>query len=156
MDKQFWIERWQENDIGFHQLEINPYLQTRWQQLSLIPNSQVFVPLCGKSKDLLWLVENGYQVLGVELSPLAVEDFFQENNLTPIIKKQAGFKSYSIDNLEILCGDFFSLTIEHMQTISAVFDRAALVALPPELREQYSQHLIKVLPAKTQILLINN
>src|SRR4030042_914462 len=83
MNPDFWLERWQRNEIGFHQPEINAHLQDFWGQLAVPAGGQVFVPLCGKSRDLLWLRARGHRVLGVELSPIAVRDFFAENALTP-------------------------------------------------------------------------
>lgn len=154
MDKQFWIKRWQENDIGFHQERVNDYLQSWWGQLSVQQGECVFVPLCGKSKDMLWLVEQGYKVIGVEVSSLALNDFFAENNLSPKLSEESGFRCYEVERLKIYNGDFFSLTAEHLKNVAAVFDRASLVALPPAMREQYSEHLVNILPDKTKTLLL--
>ena len=76
MKKEYWLDRWKREDIGFHQNIINPYLREHWQKLHLAQNSEVFVPLCGKSRDMLWLHEQGHKVLGVELSHLAAQAFF--------------------------------------------------------------------------------
>lgn len=105
-----------------------------WQQLDLPPNSEVFVPLCGKSLDLLWLCQQGHKVLGVEVSDLAVSQFFSENGLTYSKFKQDGFQHYQTESLAILQGDFFNLTANHLRDVEGVFDRASLVALPLELR----------------------
>ena len=154
MKKQFWIERWQLNEIGFHQDNINTYLESWWQKLNTIPGTQVFVPLCGKSRDMLWLLGQGYKVLAVEVSSLAVENFFSENDLEPVIKNQGEFVSYEINDLTILCGDIFSITKNDLKEVTAVYDRASLVALPPEMRKQYSDHLMAILPAESETLLI--
>jgi thiopurine S-methyltransferase len=82
LQQEFWHERWQQNEIGFHDKEINEHLQQYWPAFNIALNSRIFVPLCGKSKDLLWLLAQGYEVIGVELSPLAVQAFFDENGLS--------------------------------------------------------------------------
>ncbi len=81
MEPAFWHKRWADNQIGFHQGQVNSYLQTHWPALGLETGSRVLVPLCGKSLDLVWLAGQGYRVLGVELSRRAVEDFFREHGL---------------------------------------------------------------------------
>ncbi len=154
MDLNFWHERWQRNEIGFHQQEINAHLQDFWGQLAVPAGGLVFVPLCGKSRDLLWLRARGYKVLGVELSPIAVRDFFAENALTPQITRQGAFERYEVDGLAILCGDFFDLTPEFVQGVAGVYDRAALIALPPGLRGRYAGHSAAVLPAAVGTLLV--
>ncbi len=154
MKTEFWPERWEKNEIGFHQQEINGHLQTYWQQLKPNPKSQVLVPLCGKSRDMLWLCGQGHHVLGVEISPIAVRDFFEENDLVPHVTQQGPFQRWETDGLAILQGDFFSLAVPDVQEIGAVFDRASLVALPPELRQHYGQHLQKILPSDAGILLV--
>lgn len=154
MKSEFWLERWQRNEIGFHQEEINLHLQQFWPGLALAAGACVFVPLCGKSRDMLWLRAKGYRVLGVELSPLAVRDFFSENELVPEVSACAAGERWSCDGIELICGDFFALTAADLQSVGAVFDRASLVALPPEMREQYAQHLRAVLPPQASMLLV--
>lgn len=154
MKAEFWLERWQRNEIGFHQGEINAHLQEFWGGLQLPAGSEVFVPLCGKSRDLLWLRAQGHRVLGVELSPLAVEDFFLENELKPQVRSHGTFDSWSCDGVTLLCGDFFELEAADLKGVAAVYDRASLVALPPEMRERYAQHLHRILPARVPMLLV--
>ena len=154
MKKEFWLERWERGEIGFHQDEINPYLRQYWQEL---PNSnvgEVFVPLCGKSLDMMWLREQGCKVFGVELSSIAVQDFFRENGQSPTHAISGKFESCEADGIRILCGDFFDLSKKDMAQVSAVYDRASLVALPPDMRERYARHLVDILPPATQILLV--
>lgn len=153
MRARFWHERWQQNQIGFHQDEINPYLQTYWPQLKLAAGSTVLVPLCGKSIDMLWLRAQGYLVLGIELSPIAVKDFFAEHGLEPTITQQGAFECWEIEGLKILLGDFFQLTAAELASCQAIYDRAALIALPPDMRLQYVAHLQHIAPSQ-QILLI--
>lgn len=154
MHKDFWLERWQKEQIGFHQNEVNPHLHDYWQSMQLPRGGEVFVPLCGKSLDMRWLRQQGHAVLGVELSPVAVAAFFAENSYMPQQDKQRAFELSEADEIRILCGDFFALTPEDMAHVQAVYDRAALVALPHEMRTRYVRHLVSILPSAAQILLI--
>ncbi len=154
MKAEFWLERWQRNEIGFHQGEINVHLQTFWPQLAVSAGAKVFVPLCGKSSDMLWLRAQGHRVLGVELSPLAVEAFFIENELKPEVRSIGPFERWSCDGLTILCGDFFDLTTADMMQAAAVYDRASLVALPPPMRQEYVRHLQQLFAAPAPMLLV--
>jgi thiopurine S-methyltransferase len=154
MEKDYWQERWKQEETGFHQNEVNPYLLQYWQELHLAPGSEVFVPLCGKSRDMSWLSEQGYAVLGVETSAVAVQAFFKENGYTPNHATSEKFDRYDANSIRILCGDFFDLSKHDLAKISAVYDRASLIALPPEMRERYTHHLLSILPPATQTLLI--
>jgi thiopurine S-methyltransferase len=154
MKKDFWLERWEREETGFHQDEFNPYLRQYWQELHLARDSVVFVPLCGKSRDMQWLREQGYMAIGVELSANAVQAFFRENSYTPQYTILEKFDCYEADGIRILCGDFFDLSKDHLANVGAVYDRASLIALPPEMRERYVHHLVSILPPATQILLI--
>jgi thiopurine S-methyltransferase len=154
MKKEFWLERWMRKEIGFHQDEINPYLRRYWQELPAALSGETFVPLCGKSQDMLWLRQQGCKVLGVELSDIAVRDFFEENGLAPTQVRNGKFEYSEADGIRILCGDFFDLNKDDLARVGAVYDRASLVALPPEMRERYARHLVEMLPPATQILLV--
>lgn len=154
MDAEFWHNRWQEGRVGFHQSDVNASLKRWWPQLELPDQATVFVPLCGKSLDMLWLAAQGYQVLGVELSAIAVQSFFAEQNVQPEVEQRDNFVSYSANNVTILCGDFFDLKTADLKDVAAVFDRAALIALPKQLRQAYANHLREILPAGSQMLLI--
>jgi thiopurine S-methyltransferase len=154
MDAQFWHDRWQRNEIGFHQAEINSHLQEFWPQLGLAPGSRVFVPLCGKSRDLLWLRARGFEVVGIEISPIAVRDFFRENDLTPRRTQRGPFELCEADGLSILCGDFFALTADWVSDVRGVYDRASLIALPPDMRPRYAQHMATILPPTAAVLLV--
>jgi thiopurine S-methyltransferase len=148
------LERWERSEIGFHQNEINPYLLRYWQELPAAQGDEVFVPLCGKSLDMMWLRQQGYFVLGVELSAIAVQDFFREQGKSPERASGGKFDNYIADGICLSCGDFFDLTKEDLANVSAVYDRASLVALPPDMRERYARHLVDILPRGTQILLV--
>lgn len=155
MEHQFWNDRWEQNQIGFHQEAINAYLESHWQELGLADNAPVFVPLCGKSLDMLWLREQGHSVLGIELSELALEQFFSENQLPVTRYRQGEFACFQTDQLRLLAGDFFKLTAEDIAPIEAVYDRASLIALPPEMRVDYARHMARLLPEGAHILLIS-
>jgi len=154
MKKDFWLQRWEREEIGFHESEVNVYLMQFWSELHLEHGSRVFVPLCGKSVDLKWLQEQGHTVLGIELSEVAARAFFKENGYAAKISGGAIFKHYEASGIRILCGDFFDLSREDVTNIMAVYDRAAMVALPPEMRVPYVSQLLNILPPATQILLV--
>jgi thiopurine S-methyltransferase len=154
MQHEFWLERWKQNQIGFHKQEVNPHLQHYWSRLSVNQGDRVLVPLCGKSNDMLWLLGMGYQVVGVELSPFAVESFFSDNDLKPTVRRNGDFLVSEVDGLQIFCGDFFALRPADLGNINVVYDRASLVALPVDMRIQYVSILSTLLTTNTQILLI--
>ena len=154
MEVEFWHQRWARNEIGFHQKEVNAHLQTFWSGEPQGAGDTVFVPLCGKSLDMLWLRSRGYRVLGVEISPLAVENFFRENDLTPEKRERGDFVEWEVDGLVILQGDFFNLTRDDLAGVSTVYDRASLVALPQEMRRDYADRLERILPAGADLLLV--
>ncbi|PIB57530.1 thiopurine S-methyltransferase [Pseudomonas sp. 2995-1] len=154
MEPKFWQERWARNQLGFHLPEVNPYLERHWPSLALAEGAKVLVPLCGKSLDLMWLATQGHRVLGVELSEHAVEAFFSEQSLTPRITQRGVFTVYQADLIEVWCGDFFALDAEVLADCTAVYDRAALIALPPLMRSQYTEQLNNMLRPGCQGLLI--
>jgi len=154
MEHHFWLERWKQDQIGFHQAEINQYLSEHWEQLGLAPGAPVFVPLCGKSLDMLWLREQGHPVVGVELSEKAVAAFFAENDIAAATRRDGDFTVYEGDELQLLTGDFFALRRQQLQGVCAVYDRASLIALPPPMRAAYAEHMAVLLPAGAHILLI--
>jgi thiopurine S-methyltransferase len=154
MDADFWLERWRLNEIGFHQANYNARLTTHWPALDVPKGATVFVPLCGKSKDMIWLAQAGHMVLGVELAPIAIETFFREAAAPYSHRQQSPLSVYEGMGIRILCGDFFDLDADHLVGTGGVFDRGALVALPPEMRRRYVDHLLTVLPVRTEILLL--
>lgn len=154
MDEQFWQARWAENQIGFHQRETNPYLERYWPQLQLPAGCRVLVPLCGKTLDMLWLAGQGHSVLGVELAKQAVEDFFAEQGLEYEVSQQGSLCRYSAGAIEILQGDFFAVTADDVADCRALYDRAALIALPPAMRDDYVAHLERILPSPGDGLLV--
>jgi len=153
MKSEFWHQRWLESQIGFHQSEINSYLQQHWKDLYL-DEGTVFVPLCGKSRDMIWLCDQGHQVIGSELSAIAARSFFDENGLVAHIEKLDRYQRWHDDDITLLVGDFFALTAEDLQEVTTLYDRAALVALPVAMRKKYVAHLQQILPPECKILLI--
>lgn len=155
MEAGFWHERWQANEIAFHEPEGNVGLPKLWPRLGVDPTATVFVPLCGKSVDLLWLAAQGHRVVGVELSPVAVDAFFAENQLTPTVTERDGFRVHSANGIEIWCGNLFALPDAVLAGVAAVYDRASLIAFPPEMRPRYAEKLIAATPSGTATLLLS-
>jgi len=154
MDTGFWVKVWEDDQVHFHQKSVNPYLERYWDRLRLNGDETVLVPLCGKSKDMVWLNERGHNVYGVEISPIAVQAFFEENKIEHDQYEKSPFVYRDSGEIKILNGDFFHLTKDHLNSVSAVFDRAAIVALSEPLRYRYANHLINLLTTGTRVLLI--
>jgi thiopurine S-methyltransferase len=149
-----WRQCWRDRHTDFHQETVNRLLARFWPDLDLPPESRVFVPLCGKSLDMIWLARQGHDVIGVELSPIAVQSFFRENGLTPVQRQVGEFVLWESGKLGILCGDYFSLTQADLGQIDAVYDRAALTALAEGGRSRYVAHLRTVVPGSYMVLLL--
>ncbi|MDG6773710.1 thiopurine S-methyltransferase [Thiomicrorhabdus sp. ZW0627] len=154
MQADFWHDMWESGVVGFHQTEINAFLQGFWQKLELTGDETVLVPLCGKSLDMLWLKQQGHKVLGIELSQKALDEFISENHIDAQPVQQDKFCAYGFDAMTLLCGDFFHLTADDCCEVKAVYDRAAIVALPEAMRRQYVEHLKMILPKGTQFLMV--
>jgi len=153
-DPQFWHNKWQSDELGFHLEDTNASLVKYWPKLDVDHTCEVLVPLCGKSLDMVWLRQQGHTVLGVELSPIAAQDFFVENKIAYETTKRGKFQSFSGDGFTILVGDIFDLTKAETTNIKAVYDRAALIALPTPMQEKYVAHIKSILAPKTQTLLV--
>lgn len=154
MEPTFWHERWARAEIGFHQHETNIHLRRFWPGLGLTAGQRILVPLCGKSLDLLWLAGEGQAVTGVEISPVAVAAFFADNDLRPRRWRQGAFEVWQTEEIRILLGDFFALQPDQIADCAAAYDRAALIALPPAMRERYARHLAAILPPAAPMLLV--
>ncbi len=155
MDLEFWKQRWRDGLTGFHQEQVNDYLRDNWQALEPAAGDRVLVPLCGKSLDMLWLRQQGQHVIGVEISALAVEAFFSENKLPMSERRQVDdFEVLSAEGIDLYCGDFFQLKPDQLAGARLVYDRASLIALPPEMREQYAARLKGLLEPGSCVLLI--
>jgi thiopurine S-methyltransferase len=149
-----WHEHWEQGHLPFHLDSVNPLLEKYWPRLGILPGAHVLVPLCGKSQDLLWLAEQGLQVTGVELSQVACEAFFIENELEFNTQVICGFTRYYNNQIELFCGDFFALPDNMLPAITAVYDRAAFIALPSQLRPSYAQRVTQWMAPASQMLLI--
>jgi len=153
VDREFWHERWRTRQIGFHQSSPHPFLERWWPSLGALPGDRVYVPLCGKSLDMIWLGVRGHPVVGSELSEIAVREFFGE--FGPAASEQHGpFNRHVSGTCEILEGDALLLTPELLGPVQAAYDRAALVALPPAMRVTYALRFAELLPAGSRVLLI--
>jgi len=153
MEHDFWHDRWQSNQLGFHQAAANERLTIFWPQLQLAAGATVLVPLCGKSLDMLWLTAKGHKIVGVELSQIAVDAFFEENNLAATKETFGDFTVSRSDQIEIWCGDFFKLEPSLLASVDAVYDRGSLVALPADMRSDYCAKLRSDLSATAKMLL---
>lgn len=155
MIPDFWLHNWQIGNIGFNQSQVNASLKKYWSRLQLPAGSRVLVPLAGKSTDMIWLAQQGHRVLGVELSPLAVAQFMQENNLQPTIHESACGRHHVAGNIELICGDIFALDPARMVECTGIYDRAALIALPAPMRKRYTEKIYAHLPARARGLLLS-
>ena len=153
-DHARWQQSWRERNIDFHLAQVHPLLTRFWSQLGLAATDRVFVPLCGKSRDLMWLHDQGHDVTGVELSPVAVRAFFKESRLQPRRTRSGAFTRWEQERLRIYCGDFFALAASDLLGVKALYDRASLTALPEDLRESYVAHLLAILPDDCRYLLL--
>lgn len=154
MQPEFWHDRWRTGQIGFHQSAVDRHLKQDWPGLGLANNSRVFVPLCGKSLDLLWLCEQGHSVAGVELSTVALESFCMEHGVPAKRRILDDFDVYEAAQLQLFRGDFFALTPELLGPIAAVYDRAALISWIPDLRAAYVKHMTALTNPGTQTFLV--
>ncbi|MBT9548627.1 MAG: thiopurine S-methyltransferase [Candidatus Sericytochromatia bacterium] len=152
MEARFWHQKWEQGEIGFHQSEVNPWLQAHLSSLNLPSGARVFLPLCGKTLDIAWLLAQGNRVVGVELSELAIQALFEHLALRPQIVRRDNLIHYSAQNIEIFVGDIFALTTEHLGAVDAVYDRAALVAMPPATRPLYAAQTSAISQGAPQLL----
>lgn len=153
MDAEFWHRKWANNDIGFHEDAVNPLLVKHFPALALGQGQRVFLPLCGKTLDIHWLLSNGYRVVGVELSQLAVEQLFAELGAEPAISTCGAARRYATRDLDVLVGDIFDVSSPLLGPVDAIYDRAALVALPENLRGRYATHLVEITAGAPQLLI---
>lgn len=153
MDTSFWHQRWQSNEIPFHERAANPLLLRHFPSLALAKGSRVFVPLCGKSLDIGWLLSRGHDVTGAELSEIAVQQLFAELGVEPRIQELGNAKHYRGKKIDIFVGDIFQVSREILGPVDAVYDRAALVALPEEMRQRYAAHLKEITANAPQLLI---
>jgi thiopurine S-methyltransferase len=153
MNSSFWHQRWEKYEIGFHEGKPNPLLVKHFHELSVAKGRRIFVPLCGKTLDISWLLSRGYRVTGAELSQLAIEQLFMELGMQPEVTTVGNVEQWSANNLDIFVGDIFAVSEKMLGPIDAVYDRAALVAFPEDMRKRYTAHLTEVTKKSPQLLI---
>lgn len=154
MSNKLWKEKWRRNDIAFHQPAFNPLLQQYLPERKLVNGDTILVPLCGKSHDMDLLADSGYQVMGVELSTIAIESFFDARKVIPGKSKKGSFTLWQHKNIVLWCGDIFDLSRQTLSNIQMMYDCASLTAFPPEQRNRYMLHFAKILPQPAPIMLL--
>lgn len=153
MEHAFWHQRWERSEIAFHEGAPNKLLLKHFSALALPQGSAVFLPLCGKTRDIHWLLSRGYKVVGAELNALAVEQLFAELNVTPAKSAEGTLTRYAAAGIDVLQGDIFDVTAEMLGRVDLIYDRAALVALPPDMRTRYAQHIVELCGRTPQFLI---
>ena len=152
MDHDFWHERWASGRLGFHEPKPNPLLVSHFPALSVPMGGRVFLPLCGKTLDIDWLLANGHRVAGAELSEIAVWELFERLDVEPGIVKSGDLDHYHAPGIDIFAGDIFNLSRDALGPIDAVYDRAAYVALPEEMRRAYAAHVTRLTTGARHLL----
>jgi thiopurine S-methyltransferase len=153
MEASFWHQKWQRGEIAFHQSQANALLVAHFTKLNLTNGNRVFLPLCGKTLDIAWLLASGYRVVGAELSEIAINELFQSLNLKPEVIQIETLMHYSAADIDIYVGDIFDLSSQTLGLLDAIYDRAALVALPDEIRKKYASHLTNITNAAPQLVI---
>lgn len=163
MEHDFWQARWENDQLGFHLVFVHPILKRNLAGFDLDAEARIFLPLCGKTLDIGWLLEQGYQVVGSELSDIAVAQLFESlvddlGMAAPLIEEWAGGRRWQSGGLTIFQGDIFQLTTQDLGSIDLgpidlVYDRAALVALPPAMRPAYAEQILALTRAAPQLLI---
>jgi thiopurine S-methyltransferase len=154
VEAEFWHERWECGQTGWHQPHAHPTLIDRWNDIGAPPDADVFVPLCGRSVDMTWLAGQGHRVIGSELSELAIRGFFDDVGLEPVVRVVGSSSVFEAGPYQLWCGDFFDLPAAALTDVAATYDRASLVALPPEMRRRYAARLAELLPVGSVSLVL--
>lgn len=153
MQPDFWHSTWEKREIAFHEGSPNTLLVKHFDSMELDPKSRIFVPLCGKTRDIGWFLERGHRVAGAELNETAVKELFQELDVTPRVAAKGPLKHYSADELEVFVGNIFDLSADYLGAVGAIYDRAAMVALPQEMRTRYAHHLVTLTDTAPQFVI---
>lgn len=152
MEADFWHTRWENMQIGFHEGDVNRMLAAHIGALGLDPGARIFLPLCGKTRDIAWLLGQGYHVAGAELSDIAVRQLFEELGVTPEVTDHGTLRAHAAPGVTVFAGDIFALTPDLLGPVDAIYDRAALVALPTDMRARYTAHLVALTATAPQLL----
>ncbi len=154
MNSANWLDRWKQNQIGFHEPGVNTYLRQYLPEFDLKPGDTIFLPLCGKAHDIAWLAQQGFQVIGVELSGIAIEAFFSEQGLHCLQSESGKFLLSKSDNISLYQGDYFDLPQEVLTECKLVYDRASLIAFDQPNRGRYCEYMHSIIPSRANILLV--
>jgi thiopurine S-methyltransferase len=154
MNNEYWLKRWSENRIGFHKPGVNPLLEQFLPQVTKIPG-RTLVPLCGKSADLAWLLAQGYQVVGVDISEVAARAFAAEQGIAMTSPNEPPFTVLRGERITYYVGDFFNIKPDRIGRFDLIYDRAALIAMPRDRRPEYVQHLKSLLVSGGNMLIIS-
>lgn len=152
MERQYWLDKWASNQIGFHQEAVNPALAAKIGRIAPRGDERVFLPLCGKTRDIGWLLSRGHRVCGAELSERAVAQLFEDLAVEPARAPVGPLVRWSAPGLDIFTGDIMALDRQTLGPVDAVYDRAALVALPDGMRGRYAAHLMRITARAPQLL----
>ena len=155
MEHDFWHQAWAKTDSpGWQQKSINPYLVEHWVDSGALPGEGVFVPLCGRSLDMQWLRDYGHHIIGIDLSVTALQEFCKQQSIDAVCERDGDLTVFRAPGWTLYAGDFFKLQAAHIGRVSRVYDRAALIALPPQMRGTYASHLQSILPGGSEIFAI--
>ncbi|WP_196140465.1 thiopurine S-methyltransferase [Aliikangiella sp. G2MR2-5] len=159
MEREFWLEKWNRQEVGFHNPDPHPFL-SQYAGKVFQQSEQIFVPLCGMSVDMVYLLSLGIRVVGCELSEKAVSRFFDvsagyEGVQKPVISRSAEspLALYDGGDIKIWQGDYFSLREHDFDQVQAIYDRAALIALPENMRKNYVNHMHRLFPSAKLMLI---
>jgi thiopurine S-methyltransferase len=153
MEISYWQSRWRNDKTGWHMQQVFPLLQSYWHVLNLPKNAVVLVPLCGSSLDIQWLAGQGHYVIGVDVSEIAIKTL-KQNHDEPFQKStKAGLDRYASNSMELWCGDFLKLQKQWLPPVDAIYDKAAIIALPKEMRTRYAGSLQALMQPHTQVLI---
>lgn len=139
--QNFWQQHWSDGQTAFHLDDIHPDLQVFLPVLSLELGDTVFVPLCGRTLDIGYLLNVGYNVIAIEMVEYAVQQLFNQLSIVPEVSGWKQGKCYRADHLTVYVGNYFDLSSDECAEVSAIYDRAALAAMPYKLQQRYCQHL---------------
>ncbi|MEM7711162.1 MAG: thiopurine S-methyltransferase [Pseudomonadota bacterium] len=152
MDAAFWHERWRTGRTAFHQEAGNPLFRAHFPELAPPEGGRVFLPLSGKAGEIPWLLGHGYRVAAAELDLSAVEQLFRGLGVTPTSRDVGALRHFAADGIDVYQGDVFDLTSDMLGSVDLAYDRAALVALPLEVRARYAAHIRALIGGRRQML----
>ena len=153
MEAEFWHKLWDTNEIGFHNEKVNELFLKNFPHLELKKNSRIFIPLCGKTVDIKWLLDNDYNVVGVELNETAIKELFNYLKLEAAIETIGSLTLYSAANINIYVGDIFKLDKSTLGKVDLIYDRGAIVALPSKMRKKYTSLLVDITKYAQQLII---